>query len=35
VWVWHCHVEEALAALFLMNAFDPLIQPLQHLQVSL
>jgi hypothetical protein len=34
VWVWRHHVEEA-SAFFLMNAIDPLVQPLQDLQVSL
>jgi hypothetical protein len=33
-WVGRHHVEEA-SALFLMNVIDPLVQPLQDLQVNL
>jgi hypothetical protein len=33
MWVWR-HVEEA-SAFFLINAIDPLVQPLQGLQISL
>jgi hypothetical protein len=34
VWVWLHHVEEAMA-FFLTKAIDPLVQPLQDLQVNL